>query len=416
MTCNLLHDYSYLRLTYTLLLACFFFNQGLLKDYKQLQYNKNGKFKIVQLTDIHFGETDSKDRRSQDVIRTVIELEQPDLVVVTGDVVSGYEWDDKSQGFFASNYGKMTSVLEELNVHWAFTAGNHDTEGDLNRAQVSYHDQSFSLSLTRPNAANISYEHNYVIPVYNQNGSKIEFRLWFLDSGYESNCRGLQGYDCIQEDQINWYRSEHSKISDNDSSKGRGFLFMHIPIQQYINLYNYGTIYGNRGEDICCGAYDTGLFGAIIEQSTVEWISCGHDHNNDYHGNYEGVNLAYGRKTGYGGYQQASIKKGARVFEITQEPYNIKTWIRQEDGTIDFNDMLYSLHRTHYDFQKRCCNTELIEEQVQVTYTYYYFLIALIAIFFLVMDSIRNRHLKKKINNQDNESSQKLCKELSTHE
>jgi hypothetical protein len=28
----------------------------------------------------------------------------------------------------------------------------------------------------------------------------------------------------------------------------------------------------------------------------------GHDHDNDFYGEYEGILLAYGRKTGYGGY------------------------------------------------------------------------------------------------------------------
>ncbi len=44
------------------------------------------------------------------------------------------------------------------------------------------------------------------------------------------------------------------------------------------------------------------------------------------------MNLAYGRKTGFGSY--GKLKKGARVFEITQEPYGIETWIREEFGDV----------------------------------------------------------------------------------
>ena len=50
------------------------------------------------------------------------------------------------------------------------TLGNHDSEGDLNRDQISEVDRSYNLSLTQPNAANISHTTNYVLPVYDSEG------------------------------------------------------------------------------------------------------------------------------------------------------------------------------------------------------------------------------------------------------
>jgi hypothetical protein len=70
----------------------------------------------------------------------------------------------------------------------------------------------------------------------------------------------------------------------------------------------------------------------------VEWVSCGHDHNNDYWGRYQGINLAYGRKSGFGGYGPDGFPPGARVFEVTQEPYGIETWIREFGGNVVKND------------------------------------------------------------------------------
>lgn len=101
-----------------------------------------------------------------------------------------------------------------------------------------------------------------------------------------------------------------------------------------MNLYNNMNFYGKYGESICCWALNTGLFGAMKEQKTVEWVSAGHDHDNDFYGNYDGINLAYGRKTGYACYGPENMQRGARVFEVTMEPYSIETWVRQEDGTI----------------------------------------------------------------------------------
>jgi len=34
-------------------------------------------------------------------MRMVLEKEKPDFAVVTGDVVSGYAWDGKTQGWYA---------------------------------------------------------------------------------------------------------------------------------------------------------------------------------------------------------------------------------------------------------------------------------------------------------------------------
>lgn len=191
--------------------------------------------------------------------------------------------------------------MMQRGIYWATTAGNHDEEADLNRTELSEVDRSFNYSLTLPNQANISNAFNYWLPVYGANGTDIEFRLWFLDTGHD-NCLNQGGWDCVRPDQVEWFRQEHNKILDTDVTKGKGFLYIHIPISEYLNLFNDYPFYGIRGEDICCGSVNTGLFGALKEQKTVEWVSCGHDHDNDYYGNYQGINLAYGRKTGFGGY------------------------------------------------------------------------------------------------------------------
>ncbi len=51
----------------------------------------------------------------------------------------------------------MAQVLIEKGHYWATTAGNHDEEGDLSRAEISEVDRSYNMSLTKPNMANISH-------------------------------------------------------------------------------------------------------------------------------------------------------------------------------------------------------------------------------------------------------------------
>jgi len=59
-------------------------------------------------------------------------------------------------------------------------------------------------------------------------------------------------------------------------------------------------------------------------------VAVGHDHNSDYYGNYNGIMLSYGRKSGYGSYGPKFLLRGARVFEISQDDFTITidTWIR----------------------------------------------------------------------------------------
>ncbi len=82
---------------------------------------------------------------------------------------------------------------------WASTCGNHDSQADLTREQISELDVSFDLSMTLPNQGNISHSFNYWLPIYGQNDSDVHLRLWFLDSG-DGNCLEIKGYDCIRPD------------------------------------------------------------------------------------------------------------------------------------------------------------------------------------------------------------------------
>jgi hypothetical protein len=89
-------------------------------------------------------------------------------------------------------------------------------------------------------------------------------RLWFLNTGRD-NCLGKGGWDCPTSDQIRWFREQNFKIPKDDPSKGRGFAFMHIPLPEYMDLYNNGKFFGTKNEKIACGSINTGLFAHMLE-------------------------------------------------------------------------------------------------------------------------------------------------------
>ena len=52
-----------------------------------LKFRQNGKFKIVQFTDVHYKHNNPKSDISLERIKEVINVENPYLVVSTGDVI-----------------------------------------------------------------------------------------------------------------------------------------------------------------------------------------------------------------------------------------------------------------------------------------------------------------------------------------
>ena len=61
----------------------------------QLKFSPQGKFRILQFTDTHFGESWDSDNKTMLAMNALLDAEDPDLIVYTGDAISGYAWDGK---------------------------------------------------------------------------------------------------------------------------------------------------------------------------------------------------------------------------------------------------------------------------------------------------------------------------------
>ncbi|MCA1759707.1 MAG: metallophosphoesterase, partial [Bacteroidales bacterium] len=55
----------------------------------KLSFNDDGTFKIAQFTDIHYKPGLAESEPSLELIKYILETEQPDLVAFTGDIVTG---------------------------------------------------------------------------------------------------------------------------------------------------------------------------------------------------------------------------------------------------------------------------------------------------------------------------------------
>ena len=86
----------------------------------RFRFNENGKFKIAQLTDIHIHPGDVKSESVPDTILAVLAKEKPDLVIMTGDIVTRKP---ALQG-----WELIMNMMKKANIPYAVTIGNHDPE------------------------------------------------------------------------------------------------------------------------------------------------------------------------------------------------------------------------------------------------------------------------------------------------
>eukprot|EP01133_Synstelium_polycarpum_P004021 gene4021-4657_t len=323
---------------------------------KQLSFNSQGTFKILQFTDLHFGEASWKDFLSNQIQEKILATEPDiDLVVMTGDSVSGYAWDG-TEGWFLKNWINVVQPMVNAGVRWAFTLGNHDDQADLNRTQIIEVDSTYQLSLTKAGPSDIHGASNYYLPVNDDSGEPALI-LYFFDSN-DNDCQGVTGWGCVYPDQVEWYRSVSSELTEKYGRVVPAMAFMHIPLPEYMDMWNFFPVNGSLMDTgVCCFSVNTGLFAAFKEMGDVKSVHCGHDHDNDFSGNFNGIELAYGRKTGMGAYgPPVGWLHGARVLEITAEPFSISTWMRFEDGTTqETGPTFHAPNRTQQ--WNTCCDT-----------------------------------------------------------
>ena len=87
-------------------------------------------FRILQLTDIHYGAgwlSARRDKKALEAMRKLIDASKPDFIIITGDLFYPIL---PLTGSCDNRHGakKIGAVLKESGIPWCFVFGNHDTE------------------------------------------------------------------------------------------------------------------------------------------------------------------------------------------------------------------------------------------------------------------------------------------------
>lgn len=371
---------------------------GCISRRQPLRAQPDGSFKILHITDQHFGEATSSGKFQDDTsIRTLkyfAEKEKPNLVVLGGDQLT-------SAGIFDAHktiWGKIANVLSERGIPHTAVLGNHDTEPfgwnteifqgrpDITRRDLMKFDASTLGSYSGWAPPELEPAGSvFIVDVKGPIGDDtVKLQLIHMDSG--GMCKRTSGLCLDKKDtgnpdmqqdirsQLPWLEKELRQRRLDHGRPVPSLLFIHIPLTAFNSaftsgddsLVGTGKCVGVKGEQaMAIDVGDAQLLRLAKNYSEIKAIIVGHNHCNDFCCKYgdNNLNLCFGRRSGRGGYgclakksprtgiadrhfgwAEGDIKGhklGARVITFNQRDDSFKTYLRIHN---DDKDETYGEH------------------------------------------------------------------------
>ena len=261
--------------------------------------------RLLQLTDTHFHPGDGSNQATEKLLRGLIERHQPDFVVHTGDFVNN----DSGEAVDWTGLDVMNGLARP----WTLCFGNHDyprheAEGSRPLDEVRQGmEQGFQGYADGPSGRHYCYRYD----VLTGDEARPSACLFFFQVGYVEGSKDFGPATCLVRatNRADLEREVNAPI----------VIFVHIPLIEYDHLYDAGEATGEKGERVCFDS-DTGAsFEHFVQSRRVVGVFCGHDHVNNFHGLWRGIDLVYGRVSGWGAYGPPSWQRGGRLLTLDLE-------------------------------------------------------------------------------------------------
>lgn len=372
-----------------------------------LNFNGEENYRILQITDIQFVDSSISDK-SRAVMDKLIDNSKPDLIIITGDLVSSEMYINDTENAKAIN-DDIVAYFEEKQIAWTIVFGNHD--GIMNDvdgiAWKKYlYDECYktakyfvggidSLSQKTVDTDKIKQSKDvceiyfgddnadvsdqfFNFSIYIKDGDNLAFTLMGLDTGTLSNANANGGsYIELTKKQADFY--ENSCILKPDGTKAENreeavpiLLFTHQPLNMYNTAYlnrinsskverYVGKISDSKSSTapngICSPFIDYEIFeNVMLENKNIAGVFVGHDHLNTFTAVYKPsddykVMLSYGRISSYGFpfYPGNDFVRGGRVIDLNK------------NGSFNTSDVLCELLSSENGYEFGYIETDTIE-------------------------------------------------------
>lgn len=371
-------------LSLVLLATCFSLSAyaGNKGDEYTLKFNKNGKFTILNISDIQDGYP--LNALTKDYIEKTVDMVEPDLIVLTGDNISGYDIPEEKDAEKAIK--EFMDIFEARNIKVAAVFGNHDDEetASTKEHQLSVY-ESYDCYIGKKGFCIKDRVGTYNLPVIKSDGSGYGFNLWFTDSGTYNTENDYGGYGCVYKDQIEWYKKTAQALKKENGGKiVPSINFQHIIVPEIydalkqIKLPKLGCVIRKRNplndktrfyvlpdgakgqlrEYPCPPYYNNGQYDAMLEMGDVLATVSGHDHENTFEIDYKGIKIINTPTIGFNAYNDINV--GSRVFVIDEkEPEKFETYCLTYEDVYTEIDELYKA-RILYNIDTTGWPTKLI--------------------------------------------------------
>ncbi len=307
---------------------------------KKLQFDKDGKFKVLHLCDCQDGFPAQE--KMFTYINYMLETYKPDLVVLGGDNSVGPQ-ETKAQAI-----EELVAPFVEHETYFTLVFGNHDHQQGVEKEELleMYQKYGGKYCLAYDADPDLTGVANHNLPIYSSKGDKLKFNLWLIDSlNYVTDENGEEiGYDSVREDQIEWYKETYKKLEKEAGEKVYSLCFQHIipgevydvmfpevkkPLSPLTETYNNGKHYpiifpdtsaftGHLFENPSPGIYNYGQVDAMLETGDVLSIFVGHDHICTYETEYKGIKFINTPGVTFNSYGN-EFTRGSRLITIKED-------------------------------------------------------------------------------------------------
>ncbi len=326
-------------------------------DTGALAFRQNGTFTVLQLTDTQDDHYPAWDMLN--LVRRAVETADPDLIVLTGDLVEDTRIGDagidmmpglegvavkdirgnldvaKTRANVETAVDAVFSVLEEYGVPYVIALGNNDRKVGLSSADWLEIFAKYPHCVIFDESPDAADGVDYHVTVKGTDGAD-KFNIWLMDTG-------LGG---ISDEQVDWYKQASAEITAaNGGTPVPALAFQHIQVADIGNLFEYcsASDEGARRVDSgwvrlnknIAGGYN--FYGYEPGRTSYEftaWKECGdvigaffgHQHVEGFSGVWQGIELGFT----YGCEMAKTGPWGFRVFTL------------HEDDIAHYRNVLYS--------------------------------------------------------------------------